>query len=434
MGPGVGSGVGSGVGGAAGSRGPSSVPGARCGTIDYMAVFNPFLPSFEADPYPAYASLRASEPVHFSAALQAWVLTGYEECEAVLRDDAAFSSSPLTARGQLAAVLQEQRRAFPLGEVPTVLSSDPPVHTRLRTLLNRAFTPRAIEGLRPRIEELAVALLAEARAGERFDAIGGFAQPLPIIVIAELLGVPSSDRDRFKRWSTAIARTTNVLNSPAVLEAAREATVELVAYMDEILARRRREPGADILTALLEAEEDGARLSHEELLAFSILLLLAGHETTTNLIGNGLLALAQHPEQAARLRAEPALAPSAVEELLRYDSGVQGVIRFARGAVELGGCAIEEGATLLLMLGAANRDPRQFEEPDALDLGREPNRHLSFGRGIHFCLGAPLARLEGQIAFAALLERFPELRVIEDGVQRSGTLVLRGVGRLELEA
>ena len=399
-----------------------------------MVVFNPFLPSYQANPYPAYAALRTQDPVHFSLAIQAWVLTAYEDCERVLRDAETFSSSSSTASGQLATVLQQQRREFPLGEVPTVLNSDPPVHTRLRTLLNRAFTPRAIEGLRPHIEEIAASLLADAgRAGGRFDAVTGFAQPLPIIVIAELLGVPPSDRDQLKEWSTAIANTTNVLNTEGALEAARQATIELIAYMDEIVARRRAAPGADIMTALVQAEEDGERLSHDELLAFSILLLLAGHETTTNLIGNGLFALTEHPGQAARLRAEPELLPSAVEEFLRYDSSVQGAVRFARQTVEIGGRTIEQGSTLLLLLGAANRDPAQFPDPDALDVSRSPNRHLSFGRGLHFCLGAPLARLEGDVAFRALLERFPEPRVAEGGAQRSGTLVLRGMGKLELE-
>lgn len=399
-----------------------------------MAVFNPFLPSYQANPYPAYAALRAEDPVHFSAAIQAWVLTTHEDCERVLRDQETFSSSSDTASGQLATVLQQQRREFPLGEVPTVLNSDPPVHTRLRTLLNRAFTPRAIEGLRPHIEDIAASLLDDAgRAGGRFDAVTGFAQPLPIIVIAELLGVPPEDRDQLKVWSTAIANTTNVLNTEEALAAARQATVELIAYMDEIVAQRRAAPGADIMTALVQAEEGGERLSHDELLAFSILLLLAGHETTTNLIGNGLLALTEHPDAAARLRAEPGLLPSAVEEFLRYDSSVQGAVRFARETVEIRGRTIEEGSTLLLLLGAANRDPAQFPEPNALDVARSPNRHLSFGRGVHFCLGAPLARLEGDVAFRALLDRFTELRVAKGGAERSGTLVLRGMGKLELE-
>ena len=399
-----------------------------------MVVFNPFLPSYQANPYPAYAALRAEDPVHFSAAIQAWVLTAYEDCERVLRDADTFSSSSFTASGQLATALQQQRREFPLGEVPTVLNSDPPVHTRLRALLNRAFTPRAIDGLRPHIEDIAASLLADAgRTGGRFDAVTGFAQPLPIIVIAELLGVPPSDRDQLKEWSTAIANTTNVLNTEGALKAARQATLELIAYMDEVVAQRRTAPGADIMTALVQAEEGGDRLSHDELLAFSILLLLAGHETTTNMIGNGLLALTEHPEEAARLRAEPALLPSAVEEFLRYDSSVQGAVRFARRTAEVGGRTIEQGSTLLLLVGAANRDPAQFPEPDALDVARSPNRHLAFGRGIHFCLGAPLARLEGDIAFGALLDRFPELRVAEGGTARSGTLVLRGMGKLELE-
>ena len=224
-----------------------------------------------------------------------------------------------------------------------------------------------------------------------------------------------------------------MLNTEGALKAARQATLELIAYMDKVVAQRRTAPGADIMTALVQAEEGGDRLSHDELLAFSILLLLAGHETTTNMIGNGLLALTEHPEEAARLRAEPALLPSAVEEFLRYDSSVQGAVRFARQTVEVGGRTIEQGSTLLLLVGAANRDPAQFPEPDALDVARSPNRHLAFGRGIHFCLGAPLARLEGDIAFGALLDRFPELHVAEGGTARSGTLVLRGMGKLELE-
>ena len=361
------------------------------------------------------------------------MLTGYEECERVLRDDAAFSSDPRTARGPLAAALERQRRGFPLGETPTVLNSDPPAHARLRGLLNRAFTPRAIEGLAPRIEEIAASLLADGAAGGRFDLVGGFARPLPIIVIAELLGAPAEDRGRFREWSAAIARATNLLNPPPVLDAAREAAAALVAYMEGIVAQRRRAPGADLTDALLAAEEDGERLTRDELLAFSILLLLAGHETTTSLIANGALALAGHPEQAARLRADPALLPRAVEELLRYDGGVQGVVRFARRPAELDGRAIGEGDALLPMIAAANRDPRQFGHPDELDLAREPNRHLAFGRGIHFCLGAPLARLEGRIAFAALLGRFPALRVAGGGAERGGTLLLRGLERLELE-
>ena len=399
-----------------------------------MAVFNPFLPSFQNNPYPQYAALRAAEPVHFSLALQAWVLTAYEDCALVLRDEETFSSSSDTASGQLAQVLQQQRREFPLGETPTVLNSDPPVHTRLRTLLNRAFTPRAIEGLRPRIEEIAASLLTDVDdPGGRFDVATGFAQPLPIIVIAELLGVPPEDRDRFRRWSGAIARATDVLNTPAILDAARQAATELIAYMDEVVAQRRHAPEADILTALSKAEEDGERLSHEELLAFSILLLLAGHETTSNLIGNGWSPLAARPELAARLRADRSLLPSAVEELLRFDSSVQGVVRFAPP----GG-------------GAARPHDRAGRGPAAAGRRRQPRpgtvrrsrraRHRTLAeppprvRARHPLLPRSAARpLEGEIAFAALLDRFPELRVAEDGVERAGTLLLRGVGRLELE-
>ena len=399
-----------------------------------MAVFNPFLPSYLESPYAAYAALRAEEPVHWSAALQAWVLTRYGDCAAVLRDHETFSSNPLTARGQLAEALREQRRGFPLGETPTVLNTDPPAHGRLRGIVNRAFAPRRVEDLRPRIEEIAADLLAEARPGGDFDVATGFAQPLPIVVIAELLGVPASDRARLKAWSADIAAATDPLATAPVLDAARRAAAELVAYVEGVARERRARPADDLLSALIEAGEDGERLSHDELLAFAILLLLAGHETTTNLIANGTLALAAHPEEAARLRADPALLPSAIEELLRYDSPVQGVVRFAAAAADVGGRRIEAGATLLLLVGAANRDPEQFPAPDALDLGREPNRHLSFGRGVHFCLGAPLARLEAEIAFARLLDRFGEPRLAAEGPCRSGTIVLRGLSSLPLAA
>ena len=399
-----------------------------------MAVFNPFLPSYLESPYGAYAALRAEEPVHYSAALQAWVLTRYADCAAVLRDHEAFSSNPLHARGQLAEALREQRRGFPLGETPTVLNSDPPAHGRLRGLVNRAFAPRRVEDLRPRIEEIAGDLLADARPGAPFDVATDFAQPLPIVVIAELLGVPASDRARLKAWSAAIAAATDPLAPAPVLDGARRATAELVAYVGAVADERRARPADDLISALIEAEEDGRRLSRDELLAFSILLLLAGHETTTNLIANGTLALAEHPGEASRLRGDRSLLPSAVEELLRYDGPVQGVVRFAAADAEAGGRRIEAGSTLLLLVGAANRDPEQFPGPDALDIGREPNRHLGFGRGVHFCLGAPLARLEAEIAFGRLLDRFGELRLAGEGPRRSGTLVLRGLSSLPLAA
>lgn len=394
-----------------------------------MVIFNPFLPSFTVSPYRAYASLRAAEPVHFSPTLNAWVLTSYAVCEQVLRDHARFSSSQLNATGPVAELIRQQRRELPLGAVPTLLNSDPPVHTRLRGIVSKAFTPRVVDGLRGRIEQIAESLLDAVPASGEFDLVPTLMQPLPVIVIAELLGVPASDRALFKRWSNAIAATTNLFPTPETFVAVKQATTELVAYLTTFIEARRREPQDDLLTALVQAEEEGDRLSREEVLAFCIVLLVAGHETTTNLIGNGVLALLDHVEALDALRAEPDLIPNAVEEFLRYDSAVQAIPRVATEDVILGDRTIERGAFTLVMIGAANRDPARFPEPDRLDLRREDVRHLSFGLGAHFCLGAPLARLEAQIAFAVLLRRLPGLHAVGKP-ERAGTFVLRGLQRL----
>ncbi len=298
--------------------------------------------------------------------------------------------------------------------------------------MNRAFTARRVAALRPRIEEITASLLAAVPAAGEFELMRGLAQPLPVIVIAELLGVPSGDRDRFKQWSNAIAQTTSLLQSETIRDDARQATRELVDYFNVIVDARRREPRDDLLSALVQAQDEGRRLSHDEVLAFAILLLVAGNETTTNLIGGGTLALAEHPDQQRLLRERPELRQRAIEEMLRYDSPVQGVVRFARHATSVGGVAIAAGDILLAMVGGANRDPEQFSDADRFDVTREENRHLSFGMGPHFCLGAPLARLEADVAFGALLARFPELRIGEGGSERGGTFLLRGPSRVAL--
>ncbi len=395
-------------------------------------VFNPFVPSFKRQPYLQLGRLREGDPVHRSQALQAWIVTRYEDCLAIVRDPATFSSDGHYARGQLAEALQQQRRESPVGDVDTVLGVDPPRHTEMRAIVNRAFTPRRVQELRPRIEAIAEELLAAAPDRGTFELMAGLAEPLPVIVIAEILGVPPADRARFKAWSNAIAETTNVVQSEATVEAGRRAAEELVDYLGGFIRDRQRAPRDDLISVLVQAEEGGTRLSPEEILAFAILLLVAGNETTTSLIANGTLALLDHPEALARLRGEPDLLPVAIEEMLRYDSPVQGLVRFATRDAEVRGQPIAAGDVVLCMLGAANRDPRQFEDPDAFVVDREPNRHLSFGQGIHFCLGAPLARLEADVAFRALLGRWPSLALAEGGLERSGTLLLRGAERLEL--
>ena len=399
-----------------------------------MVMFNPFLPSFLDDPYPSYSALRASDPVHRSMALQAWIVTSYDACVEVLRDPEVYSSDLETAGTPLGRALNEQRQQSPLGHVPNALNSDPPVHTRLRGIVNRAFTPRTVEEMRPHIEQVTAELLDAIDGAQPFDLMSALAQPLPVIVIAEMLGIPTEDRDRFKRWSDAIAGTTSMLTPLADIELARKAAQDLIDYLEPIIEARRQAPAADLLSALVQAEDQGHRLTRDELLAFAILLLVAGNETTTNLIGNGTLALLRHQEQLAALRAEPALLPAAIEELVRFDSPVQGLIRFAKRTVTLAGREIAEGDTLLVLLGAANRDPAHFADPEALDVRAERERHLAYGLGPHFCLGAPLARMEAEIAFAALLERFPGLRLTEDPPKRGGTFILRGLDRLTLGA
>jgi cytochrome P450 len=396
-----------------------------------MAVLNPFVPSFKVNPYLQYGRLRDADPVHRSIALQAWVLTRYDDCLAVLRDPDRFSSDGRNAGGQLGELIRQQREESPLGQAQPLLTTDPPAHSRMRAIVNRAFTPRRVADLRPRIEEIATELLDAAPDAGGFELMSGFAQPLPVIVIAELLGIPPEDRDRFKRWSNALAATTDVLNSEAVITQARETTLELIDYFSGFVAARRAEPRDDLISALVAAEE-AEQLTTEQILAFAILLLVAGNETTTNLIGNGTLALLDHPEAARRLREDPALLPAAIEEMLRYDSPVQAVVRIALEPVTIDGKTIDRGDVVMLMLGSANRDAAQFPSPEEFDPARHPNRHLSFGMGPHFCLGAPLARLEAEVGFAALLARYASIGRGEGDVERGGTLLLRGLTKLPL--
>jgi hypothetical protein len=309
--------------------------------------------------------------------------------------------------------------------------TDPPAHTRLRGLMNKAFTPRAVERVRPRIQEIVDELIDRVCHLGRMDVIRDVASPLPVTVIAEMLGVPKEDRERLKTWSDELALFIgSALATPDKYERAGHSIMELSEYFRSLIAARRAHAHDDMLSALIAAEERDAVLSEDELVATCVLLLFAGHETTTNLIGNGLLGLLRDPDQLEVLRAEPSLAPLAVEELLRYDGPTPAMVRVAAEDMKIGDKRIKRGDRIFAIINAANRDPAQFADPDRLDLRREPNRHIAFGFGIHFCIGAPLARLEGQIAFATLLRRLSDLELLTTAPEWLDSVVFRGVKSL----
>ena len=380
---------------------------------------HPLLVQFRENPYPLYAYLHAAAPVQWNDILQAWTLVRHSDVVSSLTD--ARFAADRTTQGLPFDGYQLAK---------SMLVSDPPDHTRLRALVSKAFTPRMIEQLRPRIVAVVGELLdrmAERQAS--VDLIVELAYPLPVVVIAELLGVPAEDRVKFQRWSAVLAASLDPLVSSELMDRVVEAREGLHAYLRGIIAERRRQPRADLISALVEVEERGDVLSEPELVVMCTLLLIAGHETTVNLIGNGVLALLQNPDQHARLREDPSLITSAVEELLRFDSPVQMTGRIAAQPVTFDGHSVEPGQWILPLLGAANHDPNQFRDPDRLDLSRTPNAHVAFGRGIHFCLGAPLARLEGQIAIGALVRRFPKLALAGEPIRRP-QITLRGLQSL----
>ena len=395
-----------------------------------LSPFDILKPEFLADPYPAYAQLRESAPVWRNAVLQGWVLTRYDDCAQVLRDHETFSSDIRQATSALAKLRLKQAAQIGL-DGDNVLTRDPPVHTQLRALVNKAFTPVRVARMRVHIEELAESLLAEREEGT-FDLVSQLAEPLPIVVIAEMLGVPASDRATFKRWSSEIASATDPAVTQAVIDRVGANMEELREYVSGYLEARRAEPRDDLLSALVHAEEAGASMSEAELLAFIILLLAAGNVTTTSLISNGALALARHPDQAAALREDPSLMPAAIEELLRFDSPVQVVLRAATRETEIRGERIAKGDSVFVVIGAANRDAAQFPDPDRLDVRRADNRHLALGVGIHYCLGAGLARLEAEVALRALLGQVETFELADEPLRYDGTLVLRTLEALPL--
>ncbi len=405
--------------------------------LDGGAAFNPLDKRYLSDPYPLYQKLREKDPVHRSRLLDGLILTRYEDVNAILRDPHSSVDDRKTAgydeqraKAIAAGILTEEEAAA----APSMLRLDPPDHTRLRSLVNRAFTPRAVESLKPRVEQIVDEILDAAQAKGSMEVIRDLATPLPVIVIAEMLGIPIEDRDRFEAWSDAVASQLGFSTDVEQGRRAQEAGRQLREYLRGIAEERRREPREDLLSALLAAEQEGEKLSADEVYSTIELLLIAGNETTTNLIGNGLLALLRNPAQLDALRADPALMPEAVEELLRFDSPVQATSRNAAEDIEVGGATIKAGQQMILILGAANRDPAQFADPEKLDVTRKDVRHMSFGHGMHFCLGSPLARLEAPIALNALIQRFPDLRLAKNDKPVWGdNFILHGLSRLPVE-
>jgi cytochrome P450 len=394
-------------------------------------------PRFVTDPYPLYRWLRDHHPVRRDPLVPVYVVTRYADVATLLKDP-RFRKDPF-ALDRLPTEVREQLGIAP-GRTPDVetvsmLFLDPPHHTRVRAFFTRAFTPRLVAGLRPRIERITEQRLSAVRPVGRMDVIEALAYPLPVIVIAELLGFPPEDYPLYKRWSDDFAAALGLYATDQQQAAAARSRAELRAYFDKLVAahQARGLTGTDenLLPALLALEDEPGSLTRDELFINAALLLAAGHETTTNLIGTGLLALLRDPEAFAAARDDPSLIESTVEELLRFDSPVQWVSRVAGERMELGGTTLEAGSILLGSLGAANRDPRQFPGADRLDVRRRDNRHLSFGSGVHFCLGAALARLEAQVAFAALL-RLPNLRLAQPKVRWKKGLIFRAVRELNV--
>ena len=390
--------------------------------------------AFIDDPYPAYAWLRGHAPVHRTRlpnGVEAYLVTRHEDVKAVLADPRlsknAAESFPGWKPGRT-GIPGEHRS----GVAAHLLNLDPPDHTRLRRLVAKAFTPRRIADFEPAVRRIADRLLdaceaAAAESGAAVDLIRGYACPLPVAVILEMLGVPEEDQAIFHEWAFGVVDRGGARGGVA------RSVRRIRGYLREIIHKKRLNPGDDLLTALVRASDHGEQLSEDEAAAMAFILLFAGFETTINLIGNGTLALLTHPVQRARLAADPGLLDAAVEELLRYDGPVEfATWRFTTEPISVGGVPIPAGEPVLAVLAAADRDPARFADPDELDLGRTPNGHLALGHGIHFCIGAPLARLEGRIGFERLLARFPDLAlaVPPDALRRHSGLIMRGLYEL----
>jgi cytochrome P450 len=398
-----------------------------------MVDFDPAGAAFRNDPFTLYRCLRDEDPAHWSPHLKAWVLTRYDDVKRVCLDE-HMSSDRL--RPFFASLPSAQ--AARMAELIRILTlwmvfRDPPEHTRLRRLASRVFHARSIQALRPNVEALTAWLLDRLAGRERFDFIADFAGPLPALVIIDMLGAPRAELERLKRLSDEMALFIGSARaSEAKYQRAEAATREMAAFFREMIAERRAAPREDLLSQLVQLEDNGERFTEDELVATCVLLLFAGHETTTHHLANGLLALTRFPGEIARLRRDPTLAAAAVEELLRYDGPIGAQVRIVQEAQALHGKTLRPGERVFLMMNSANRDPRAYADPDRVDLARNGVAHLTFGFGAHLCLGFPLARLEGQIALPAVLARWREIEVDAPSLEWLDSLVLRGMKALPL--
>ncbi|HEY0754795.1 MAG TPA: cytochrome P450 [Ktedonobacteraceae bacterium] len=409
----------------------TTVPGALSagGTKDGpLSLYHLLDPEVLANPYPLYQRLRQEAPVHWDPFLHTWIVTRYADVITVFQK---FSAERTPTVDQMAAMGLEA--LTPLAEVMVkqMLFLDPPDHGRIRGLASKAFTPRRVEGLREHIREITETLLDAVQDKGEMDIIADLAYPLPAIVTAEMLGVPTSDWPLLTRWSADFAQVLgNFQHNPDNAAQVVKSLGEMIAYFHEAIRETRKHPGDGLINAYLSAEVNGDRFTEEEVVANTIVTMVGGQETTTNLIGNGVLALLRHPDQLARLKADLSLIPSAVEELLRYESPSQHTARLAPEDIVLGGKQIRKRQAVIAVMGAANRDPERFPDPDRLDLGRQDNRHVAFAWASHFCFGAPLARIEGQIAFERLVTRMPDLALKPGKIIWRENLGLRGLTTL----
>lgn len=389
-------------------------------------------PADALDPYPALARLRDQAPAYWSAWWGGWVLSRYADVSAGFRDPRLSADRAGSFATRLPEPVRQRLEPLIRNLASWALISDPPAHTRLRGLVNKAFTPRLSERLRPQIQSITDRLIDAMRGHDSVELVGALANPLPVAVIGAMLGLPPSDSDRLKGWSDALAHFLGgAIPTPEVGAAALRCVLEMEAYFRGVIAERRKQPGEDLISGLLAAEENGSILHEQELLSTCTMVLFGGHETTTNLIANTVHVLLTHPEARARVQADPALLPGAIEETLRYESPVARMGRLATEDIELHGQRIRKGDKVWLSMAAANRDERQFTAPERFDPGRADNRHLGFSIGPHYCVGAALGRLETQIAVGTLLRRFPALQ-LAGAAPRLDNATIRGFAALPI--